>query len=388
MTLLAPRVEEIYSIGTVIETNYPPNNNWLLCQGQVLAQANYPVLYALMDNPDPLLYSDWSFCDDYDSGGDYPYAERVQWNQSVGSPIWIACGWDQFFSRSTDGITWTVGTMPSSGDWYGPAWNGSVFCSVRYGSNIGATSADGTSWTSRSLPYSYNWINIVWDGTNFIAFASNNIQTIKSSDGISWSNGGSLSETGYYYGASDGAGTIVVIDGSNDINYSINGGTTWTKVEGATGPWYSVEYCNGYFLIATERGYVGVSSDGISWEWISYASDQYESFGNVGYNATKIWRWRYYNSIYFGLANDYPVGVYSFDLKTFYPWLCNPFTTELYDIVYNSSSGNLTCFGGYGYNMPYSQKISRYDDSTHFQLPNYFISRFYERGKHYYIKVK
>jgi len=101
----------------------------------------------------------------------------------------------------------------------------------------------------------------------------------------------------------------------------------------------------------------------------------------------QIWRWRYHAGIYFGIATNYAVGVYSFDLRTFHSWFTNPYYSEFYDIVYNSVSGNLTCFGGYGYSMPYSKITGRYNSSTHFQLPNYFPSKFYERSKNRYIRV-
>jgi len=387
MTLLHPKISEIYAIGTIIEANIPPSAKWLPCQGQILAQANYPVLYAMMDNPYSMIFSDWEFCDDYDTGGDYPYCERVTWNESTGSPIWVGLNGDYNYSRSTDGITWTIGSLPVSGSYY-CAWNGSVFCAVKYGSTQAYTSTDGSLWTSRTLNAAYNWSSIVWDGTNFIVIASNNVQTIKSTDGITWSNGGSLTETGFYYAASDGAGTIVVIDGGNDINTSVDGGVNWTKYEGAQGSWYSVEYCNGYFLIATDRSYVGVSSDGIDWEWIPYYSDISESNDlELNTNAARIQHWRYYAGIYFGVASNSSTGVYSFDLRTFHPWFCNPHFSEQYDIVYNSVSGNLTVFGGYGYAMPYSQIVNRYNESTHFQLPNYFKHKFYERGKNRYIRA-
>ena len=44
MTLLHPKISEIYAIGTIIEANAPPSGKWLPCQGQILAQANYPAL--------------------------------------------------------------------------------------------------------------------------------------------------------------------------------------------------------------------------------------------------------------------------------------------------------------------------------------------------------
>jgi len=275
MTLLHPKTSGIYAIGTIIEANAPPSSEWLPCQGQILAQAAYPALYAMMDNPYSMIFSDWEFTDDTNLNGLYPYAEKVTWNESTGSPIWVGISGDSDYVRSTDGINWTGYSLPISGS-YKCAWNGTVFCLVEYGSTQGYTSTDGFTWSSRTVNFSANWSDIVWDGTNFIAIASDNVQTIKSSDGITWSNGGSLTETGFYYGATDGAGVIVAIDGGGDINTSVDGGINWTKIEGPMGGWYSVEYCNGYFLIATERGYVGVSSDGLDWEWIPYFIDRFE----------------------------------------------------------------------------------------------------------------
>jgi hypothetical protein len=387
MTLLHPKVSEIYSIGTIIEANAPPSGKWLPCQGQILAQADYPALYAMMDNPYSMIFSDWEFCDNYDTGEDYPYCERVQWNGSTGSPIWVAASWNGFISRSTDGITWTLGSFPVSGD-YICGWNGTVFCAMKYGSTQSYTSTDGSSWTSRTLPYAYNWKACVWDGTNFIGIASNNVQTIKSTDGITWSNGGVLTETPFYNAASDGAGTIVAVDMGIDINTSVDGGANWTHMEGPQGGWYSIEYCNGLFLISTERSYVGVSSDGLDWEWIPYYSDTYEANdGELNTNAVRIFRWRYYDGIYFGVPTSYGHGVYSFDMRTFHPWFANVYYGEFYDVIYNPTSGNLTCFGNYTWDMPYSKITGRYNSSTHFQLPNYFKHKFYEREKNRYIRV-
>ena len=84
MTLLHPKVSEIYAIGTIIEANVPPSGKWLPCQGQILAQADYPALFGMMDNPYSMIFSDWEFCDDFDTGEDYPFHERVQWNGSTG----------------------------------------------------------------------------------------------------------------------------------------------------------------------------------------------------------------------------------------------------------------------------------------------------------------
>jgi hypothetical protein len=49
-------------------------------------------------------------------------------------------------STSSDGITWTTRTLPSSKDWRAIAWNSSIFCAISggsSGSNVAATSVDG-----------------------------------------------------------------------------------------------------------------------------------------------------------------------------------------------------------------------------------------------------
>lgn len=387
MTLLHPKTSGIYAIGTIIEANVPPSSEWLPCQGQILAQADYSALYAMMDNPYSMIFTDFDFTDNSNMNGVYPYIEKCTWNGSTGSPIWVGLSDDDEYIKSTDGINWTGYTMPVSGS-YKCASNGSVFCAVKYGSTQAYTSSDGFTWSSRTLNLSANWSDIVWDGTNFIAIASDNVQTIKSSDGITWSNGGSLTDTPFYYATTDGAGTIVVIDGGADICTSVDGGVNWTKIESTQGAWSSVEYCNGYFLIATDRSYVGISSDGLDWDWLPYFSDRFESNDlNLNVDAGKIWRWKYHAGIYFGVPVNYANGLYSFDLRTFHNWHCNPYFTFNSDVVYNSVSGNLVVFGGYGYSMPYSKIAGRYNSNTHFQLPNYFMHKFYEREKNRYIRV-
>jgi hypothetical protein len=302
----------------------------------------------------------------------------------------VAAGYDCLVSRSTDGINWSLITIPgTTRDFQGVAWNGSVWCSVAYNSNVGATSPDGTSWTLRTLNLSADWTDVIWDGTYFLSFAYDSTQVIKSTDGITWSNAGTLSTDRYYQMATDGAGTTVIIDGGGEIEYSTNNGTSWTKISGPAGQWDSITYTNNLFLVSTRRGYIGISSNGYDWEWRTYASCNYEGLNNFGYNPAYIHRWRYFDGVYFGAAGYFgTIGVYSFDLRTFYPWFNNPTNTELYDIVYNSSTGNLTMFGSYGYNMPYTQKKESYNPSTHFQLPAYFDKRFFTYGKHRYIRYQ
>ena len=70
-----------------------------------------------------------------------------------------------------DKITWTQRTLPVSAIWQSITCNGSVFCTVAYGSSIAATSPDGITWTQRTLPVSTSWRSITCNGSIFCAVA-------------------------------------------------------------------------------------------------------------------------------------------------------------------------------------------------------------------------
>jgi len=62
---------------------------------------------------------------------------------------------------STNGVTWDSPTsgpqLPAGSQWRSVAYGGSVFAAVAYGSTVAASSTDGITWTQRTLPTSTNW---------------------------------------------------------------------------------------------------------------------------------------------------------------------------------------------------------------------------------------
>jgi len=72
-------------------------------------------------------------------------------------------------ASSTDGITWTQRTLPSSLNWYSVAYGGGVFVAVAYSSTDAATSTDGITWTQRTLPLYSGWKSVAYGGGVFVA---------------------------------------------------------------------------------------------------------------------------------------------------------------------------------------------------------------------------
>lgn len=90
-------------------------------------------------------------------------------------------------ATSTDGLNWTARTTPYN-SFSAIAWNGTVFCALTAaGGNQSMTSPDGITWTTRTLPFSYDWSRIVfWNNSLFVATTGNQRVVITSPDGITW----------------------------------------------------------------------------------------------------------------------------------------------------------------------------------------------------------
>lgn len=79
----------------------------------------------------------------------------------------------------------TARSMPSVRSWRATAWNGALFCSVAFNSNVCATSPDGIAWTERTMPISDYWQDIATNGSLFVAVGST-ANCYTSPDGITW----------------------------------------------------------------------------------------------------------------------------------------------------------------------------------------------------------
>ena len=89
-------------------------------------------------------------------------------------------------ATSTNGITWTLRTMPAIKYWSSVAYGNGVFAAVVVGSTSAASSTDGITWTLRTLPAFDSWYSVTYGNGVFAAVASSSTSAASSTDGITW----------------------------------------------------------------------------------------------------------------------------------------------------------------------------------------------------------
>ncbi len=129
---------------------------------------------------------------------------------------------------STNGTTWTQGTMPS-GDWYDLAYNGETgeFCAVQGGGSYNqvALSADGNTWTYATLAASADIRSITFDGTKLVALdMAGYVHT--SADGTTWARSATPLVPAAQFNLVSVNGTIIAAR-YEDIYASDDSGVTW-----------------------------------------------------------------------------------------------------------------------------------------------------------------
>jgi hypothetical protein len=197
-----------------------------------------------------------------------------------GYDSWNGSGYPNNYTRyatSTDGINWTSRTIPGATGAYRPmsvASNGTVHVMVVLGSdpvsggfgtavNTAYTSTDGVTWTSRTLPSSARWSRVVYAAGRFVLTSPvGSTDVITSTDGVTWTLGdlgvaassvATGNTTTIYappayasgYGRSASATTASAnltvsasVSGGAAVSYqwqsSLDAGTTWANVSNAT----------------------------------------------------------------------------------------------------------------------------------------------------------
>lgn len=160
---------------------------------------------------------------------------------------------------STDGITWTqqyqYTGQPYSANFYGTqiAYSGSLYVAIVFRTSGGSdhqmyfTSPDGVTWTARSFPTALSWSYCSFIGDRFFVTNISNSNTYKSTDGINW-----------YTDSTPGSATSSRYFNYNGVTYcnsyrSYNNGATWVLVSGGSTPTGAV---NGIlFYPSTYYGY-------------------------------------------------------------------------------------------------------------------------------------
>ena len=165
---------------------------------------------------------------------------------------------------STDGIKWTEGNMPSSQEWLSICYGNDKFVAIIYNSNIMAYSTDGISWTEGTMPSKQNWRSLCYGNGKFIA-TSNATAMAYSTDGIKWTQGNMPSSQIWYSVCYGNNKYVAITQNTNIMAYSTDG-ISWTE---GTMPskqnWRSLCYGNGKFIATSNATAMAYSTDGISW---------------------------------------------------------------------------------------------------------------------------
>lgn len=171
---------------------------------------------------------------------------------------------------SSDGVSWSSGSLPTTQAWLGIAYGNGIFVTVGSTSagaatNLYATSTDGITWTSRTFPSSLAFVDVTFGNGKFVAIASGGTPRV-STDGITWTNG-TLSMSGTE-SIAYGNGAYVAVSSNGQTAYSTDG-VNWTKVTpSTTASWTQVAYGNGRFVVTAVNSNQVIYSDdnGVSWK--------------------------------------------------------------------------------------------------------------------------
>lgn len=213
-------------------------------------------------------------------GGDGTDCKYISWTQQETNRTWrriamsdngqvlAAVPWNQQIYVSTNaGANWTA--RESAREWADitMSGDGSVMLAANgWGNGLYVSTNSGTNWTARQT--TVNWFNVAMSDNGVIMYAYGGGGLSKSTDtGTNWTVinaalGGEMDTS------SDGS--VVIVGGTDEpINFSLNGGSTWSTY----GP-------------STTWGGVAVSDDGTK----MYAVDRYENLVYASTDSGATWK--------------------------------------------------------------------------------------------------
>lgn len=182
------------------------------------------------------------------------------------------------YAYSTDGDTWTIGTLPASAEVRCIATDGSrvVACATANGTTAGTSQAyvstNGTTWTTYSFPATtLTGSEIIWDGTRFLHITTDTSTNglLYSTNGTSWSgidvgNGGNAIDF-------DGTSRYIVVGSSSTVGRTCTSNPTvannWSDITlPGTAQWTAIEYGDGTWLALQVNSNVSATStNGTTW---------------------------------------------------------------------------------------------------------------------------
>ena len=220
-----------------------------------------------------------------------------------------------FGRYSSDGENFTAFVLPGDGNWKCLAAGDNKFVAVQYGSAVAASSTNGIDWTLQSMPASRNWSGAVYGKPStastgiFMAVADNLNSAAYSTNGTSWtfSTLPTFGDSSYneYVDVAFGSNVFVALANSSNIAAvgTWNGTSlTWqgtimdVVADSSSRDWVSIAYGNRRFVAISSTGDVGYSFDGLVWNAATMPSQD----GSTAHNWKQI---RYGQGVFFAVGD-------------------------------------------------------------------------------------
>ena len=196
---------------------------------------------------------------------------------------------------SSDGTTWS-NSSTANGNWYGLAFGAGTFVTVSQGlggtgTTNAATTTNGVTWTTRTLPSTQMWNAVAFGNSTFVAIsnAPSNVAgtaAATSADGITWTARTFPVSSGFP-AIAFGNGVFVAQSGNwlSNLIYTSTDGITWTPRPQANpvNPYpIDLSFGNGIFVATGSYGTLYTSLDGVNWiNWPTASTSS--NFTNAAY---------------------------------------------------------------------------------------------------------
>jgi len=190
----------------------------------------------------------------------------IFWDVSGGEGKYVAVGEIERLYTSSDGLSWSPGTISAFGQLRAVTHGATGF--VVAAQSAVFSSSDGSNWTRATSAIPDLFQDVTWGGDRFVLISVNGrIQS--STDGVAW-EANVTEPVGYLYSVTYGNGRFVAV-GSEGLTMSSADGMAWQSHYSGTVEWFTkVTYGYGLFLGITRSGSMLSSPDGISWTMRAY----------------------------------------------------------------------------------------------------------------------
>lgn len=178
---------------------------------------------------------------------------------------------------STDGLNWTLRTVPASNNLYGFHYVNGLYLAL---GSLGAvfTSPDTITWTPRNTGTLHQDSS---SGLQFVAYSGERLMAVgtggtvtTSTDGINWT-AGTVGTGDDLNGVAFAFGKFHAVSSTTGRIYSSTDGATWTSVASSSNTLSKIVFGNGRLVAGGTGGVISTSTDGLNWASVS------SGFGNT-----------------------------------------------------------------------------------------------------------